>query len=111
MATYIDRELYDLALRLQTIRDAKAALEKEERQLISNIKSKADGATELTIPNPDGQPNTYSYKLTISDATRKTLDRELLLENGVKPSTIAASTKTSSYSIVKIKKLEDSTNA
>ena len=119
MTTLIDTTLYQLAIDLQQTRKEQKTLEAKEDQLKADIYKKIgdiDGDLPIYVycdgshdPLNNEHPLDYPcYKINPVPASRKTLDRELLLANGVAPDILGKSMSVSSYTRLDVK--EDKAN-
>lgn len=107
--TLIDNDLHNLIVRLQATKTAIKSLETKKDNITDEVKSKvadggSDGQDKITVRSEGTfETNVPTYTVSLSDGSRATIDRDLLLSRGVSPEIIAACTKKSEYSTLRIK--------
>jgi len=116
----IDPTLYAQVIELENIKAASKALKAKEEELKELITAKmydmemVEGTARVVVENElepkEGVVIVNLYvprEITLSMSTRRTLNKESLLENGVSPEVIAKSTDVSEFTVLKHKKIEE----
>lgn len=101
LKVWIDNKKHEQAARLLDVKAQIKKLKEEEETLSDELKAAVSDVEDSKLLISDNV-EAKTYRVTFSEGTRKTLKREILLEQGVKPSQLLKATVESKYNQLRV---------